>query len=68
MSYDADCAKALTVALRDLLNSGLIEELSYANLLKELELGLLTKTDVEMSHVYKNVQAKRRTLSNNVKK
>ena len=62
MSYSDDVIKAQTLAIRDLLNSGLIEEMRLANLLKEAELGLVDVSVVKMSPVYTDALAKRKKL------
>lgn len=62
MSYSDDVIKAQTLAIRDLLNSGLIEEMRLANLLKEAELGLVDVSEVKMSSVYTDALAKRKKL------
>ncbi len=63
MSYSDEITKANTLAIRDLLNSGLIEELRLANLLKEAELGLIDAGEVKRSQVYSDALAKRRILT-----
>ncbi len=68
MSYEADCMKALEYAIRDLMASGIIDELRYSNLLREAELGIIPVSDVKFSPIYRDVQAKRKALSKNVKK
>lgn len=65
MSYSDDVIKAQTLAIRDLLNSGLIEEMRLANLLKEAELGLVDVSEVKMSPVYTDTLAKRKKLVKN---
>lgn len=65
MSYSDDVIKAHTLAIRDLLNSGLIEEMRLANLLKEAELGLVDVSEVKMSPVYTDALAKRKKLVKN---
>ena len=62
MSYSDDVIKAQTLAIRDLLNSGLIEEMRLANLLKEGELGLVDVSEVKMSPVYTDALKKKKKL------
>ncbi len=65
MSYNDDQLLALSRAIRDFLDSGIVEELRLNNLLKAAELGVVSNDPIEIRRhpIYKAADAKRRKLS-----